>query len=53
VAGVTYPLVDSTFVPDAAAGAILDGSFNLARRGFLTMFPYIGLPHDGYSVPAA
>jgi hypothetical protein len=53
VAGVTYKLIDRNFVPDAAAGAIFDGSYNLARRGFLPTFPYIGLPHDGYSVPAA
>jgi len=53
VAGVTYPLIDPGYTPDAAAGAIADGTFNLANRGFTDTFPYIGLPHDGYSVPAA
>ena len=53
VAGVTIPLVDPSFTPDAAAGQIADGSYNPARRNFTDAFPYIGLPHDGYSVPAA
>jgi hypothetical protein len=53
VAGVTIPLVDPAYTPDAAAGQIADGSYNLARRNFSNTFPYIGLPHDGYSVPAA
>jgi hypothetical protein len=52
VAGVTIPLVDPTFTPDAAAGQIADGSFSLARRGFLPGFPFVGLPNDGYAVPA-
>ncbi len=52
VAGVTIPLVDPTFTPDGAAGLIEDGSYNVANREFSSTFPYIGLPHDGYSVPA-
>lgn len=53
VAGVTIPLVDPTFMPDAAAGQIADGSYNPANRNFTSTFPYIGLPHSGYSTPAA
>jgi len=52
VAGVTYPLVNPTYVPDGAAGVIQDGSYDPARRAFLSTFPYIGTPYDGYSVPA-
>ena len=53
VAGVTIPLVDPSYTPDAAAGQIADGSYNTARRNFTGSFPYIGLPHSGYAVPAA
>ncbi|MGD9701323.1 MAG: DUF4331 domain-containing protein [Acidimicrobiia bacterium] len=48
VAGVTYPLVDPTFTPDAAAGAILDGTS--PPPGFLAAFPYLGHPVSGYDV---
>ncbi len=50
VAGATYPLVDPTYTPDAAAAAITDGSEPPA--GFLDHFPYLGVPTSGYaSVP--
>jgi hypothetical protein len=50
VAGATYPLVDPTYTPDAAAGAVADGSAPPA--GFLDHFPYLGVPISGYdSVP--
>ncbi len=52
IAGLTYPLVNPSYTPDGAAGAIEDGSYNTARRRFSSRFPYIGTPHDGYSVPA-
>ncbi len=49
IAGVTYPLVNSSYTPDAAAGAITDGltpsSLNLP---FLNSFPYLGTPQGGY-----
>ncbi|HEY5877181.1 MAG TPA: DUF4331 family protein, partial [Ilumatobacteraceae bacterium] len=48
VAGVTYPLVDPTFTPDAAAGAIADGTS--PPPGFLATFPYLGHPVSGYDV---
>jgi len=49
IAGLTYPLVNSSYTPDAAASAITDGltpsSVNLQ---FLTSFPYLGTPQGGY-----
>src|SRR5215471_1346011 len=53
VAGATYPLIDKTFKPDAAVGAIEDGTFANLKRTFLPNFPYIGTPYAGYDVPAA
>ncbi len=49
IAGVTYPLVNTSYTPDAAAGAITDGltpaSVNVP---FLNSFPYLGTPQGGY-----
>jgi len=49
IAGVTYPLVNSSYTPDVAAGEITDGltpaSLNLP---FLNSFPYLGTPQGGY-----
>jgi Domain of unknown function (DUF4331) len=54
IAGVTYPLVDNTFTPDAAAGLVTDGLTPASvSAGFLNTFPYLGLPYDGYSTPAS
>ena len=53
VAGVTYPLVDPTFTPDAAASQIEDGTFKMPVRNFLNKFPYLGTPYSGYDVPKA
>jgi hypothetical protein len=54
LAGVTVPLVDKSFTPDAAAGQLTDG-LTPADLGtpFLDVFPYLGVPYDGYSHPAA
>jgi hypothetical protein len=52
VAGITIPLVDSTFTPDGAANLIEDDTFPPVRQ-FLDDFPYIGTPYSGYDVPAA
>lgn len=51
IAGVTYPLVQPSYVPDGAAGAIEDGTFDNPGRTFLPAFPYIGTPYSGYDVP--
>jgi Domain of unknown function (DUF4331) len=52
IAGVTYPLIDKTFTPDAAAGKLTDG-LTPADTGVptLSQFPYLGVPYDGYDHP--
>ena len=52
IAGATYPLVQPSYTPDAAASAVEDGTFNNPGRTFLSEFPYIGTPYAGYDVPA-
>ncbi|MGI8761393.1 MAG: DUF4331 domain-containing protein [Jatrophihabitantaceae bacterium] len=59
LAGVTYPLIVSTYKPDAAAGAITPGltSSNTDVTAentvhYLSTFPYLGTPHDGYHNPS-
>ncbi len=56
IAGATYPLVDPThaFVPDAAAGVLTQG-IPIPPTGagdrYLSVFPYVGSPYDGYDTP--
>jgi hypothetical protein len=45
VAGATIPLVDPTFTPDGAAGALTDGT---SPPDTLDSFPYVGTPYGGY-----
>jgi hypothetical protein len=53
IAGVTYPLVDPTFTPDAAASVVTDGLLpGSVSSPFLDVFPYLGVPYDGYSNPS-
>jgi hypothetical protein len=59
LAGATYSLIDKTYTPDAAAGAITPGltSSNTDvsaenTEHYLPGFPYLGVPHAGYDVPA-
>jgi hypothetical protein len=56
IAGATLPLVDKSFQPDAAAGAVsmglTAGPTDLAARGsesYLPEFPYLGTPHSGFA----
>ncbi len=44
IAGVTWPLFDASYVPEAAAGKLTDG-LTPADLGapFLSQFPYLGL----------
>jgi hypothetical protein len=53
IAGVTVPLVDKSFKPDAAAGKLTDG-LTPADLGtpYLDVFPYLGVPYDGYHHPS-
>ena len=53
IAGATLPLVDPSFTPDAAVGAITDGLTDTSPGGpYLTQFPYLGVPYDGYDHPS-
>ena len=55
IAGVTYPLVNSTFTPDGAAGAIYhveDPSTNTPPVTYLSTFPYLNHPFAGFDVPS-
>ena len=50
VAGATIPLVDKKYVPDAAAGAVNDGTTNDNTpygAPFLSTFPYLSNPNSG------
>ena len=58
LAGVTYPLIDKSYKPDAAAGAITPGltSSNTDVTAentvhYLPVFPYLGTSHSGYYNP--
>jgi uncharacterized protein DUF4331 len=52
VAGATYPLVDPSYQPDAAVGAV--SSYLKPGPGrYQKKFPYLGLPHDGFDTPSS
>ena len=54
IAGVTVPLVDKSYTPDAAAGQVTDGlTMSSVPSGYLNQFPYLGVPYSGFSTPAA
>jgi hypothetical protein len=53
IAGLTFPLVDKTFTPDPAASVITDGlGPDSVSSPFLDVFPYLGVPYDGYHNPS-
>jgi hypothetical protein len=53
VAGLTFPLVDKTFTPDAAVSGLTDGLTAASLpSGFLGHFPYLGVPYDGFHTPS-
>ena len=53
LAGVTYPLIDKTFKPDAAAGQLTDGLTPASVSDPpLGHFPYLGVPYSGFSNPS-
>ena len=54
-AGVTLPLVDPSYTPDAAAGLVTDGLTSSATdttakgtETYPSTFPFLGVPHGGY-----
>jgi hypothetical protein len=55
IAGATYPLVNKSYTPDAAAALVTDGlvSNNTPPVNYLPNFPYLNTPSDGYDVPSA
>jgi len=54
IAGVTVPLVDKTYKPDAAAAQVTDGLTQASvPSGYLDVFPYLGIPYSGFDTPAS
>jgi hypothetical protein len=54
IAGAIYNRVDSTFTPDAAASAVDDGvTLDNLDVPYLSQFPYLGTPSDGFNTPSA
>ncbi len=49
IAGVTIPLVDPSYTPDAAAGVLTDGTTD-TNGATSSAFPYLADPGSGYSV---
>jgi Domain of unknown function (DUF4331) len=47
IAGATYPLVNKSYTPDAAASLVTDGLGPNSTR-YLSNFPYLGTPVSGY-----
>jgi hypothetical protein len=52
IAGATIPLVDGSFTPDAAVGAVSSYITPAADR-YQDTFPYLGSPHSGYDTPSS
>jgi hypothetical protein len=52
IAGVTLPLVDKNFKPDAAASKVTDGLTPDLKTRYLPQFPYLGTPKSGFDVPS-
>ncbi|MCW2933419.1 MAG: hypothetical protein JWM19_4381 [Actinomycetia bacterium] len=54
IAGVTVPLVDKSFTPDAAASVVTDGlTASSVPSGYLDSFPYLGVPYSGFTTPSS
>jgi hypothetical protein len=51
IAGATYGLVNPSYTPDLAATAISENLTPGADR-YQSTFPYLGVPHDGFSTPS-
>jgi Domain of unknown function (DUF4331) len=53
IAGVTYPLIDKSFTPDAAASKVTDGLTPAdVSSPTLGEFPYLGTPYSGFDTPS-
>ncbi|HZO76890.1 MAG TPA: DUF4331 domain-containing protein [Solirubrobacteraceae bacterium] len=58
IAGVTFPLVDKKYKPDAAAGEIQQWQTSQyssvpGPHRYQSKFPYLGVPLDGFDVPSS
>jgi hypothetical protein len=54
LAGVTIPLVDPSFTPDANASKFTDGlDPSKINSPFLASFPYLGVAYDGFDNPSS
>jgi Domain of unknown function (DUF4331) len=54
LAGVTIPLVDPSFTPDAASSVVTDGlDPSKINSPFLANFPYLGIPYSGFDNPSS
>ncbi len=54
IAGLTYALVDSSYTVDGAAREVSDGlTPSSLGMPFLDVFPYLGVPFDGYDDPSS
>jgi hypothetical protein len=52
IAGVTLPLVDPSFTPDGASSIVTDGLLpSSVGNGYLSTFPYLGVPYSGFNAP--
>ena len=53
IAGLTYPLVNKSYTPDAAAGEVTDGlTPSSVKAPFRHTFPYLGVPYSGFYNPS-
>ncbi len=53
IAGLTYPLVNKSYQPDAAASAVTDGlTPDNVTAPYLDRFPYLGVPYSGFYNPS-
>ncbi len=50
VAGLTYPLIDPSFMPDSAVNVVTDGVQRDPATSYLPVFPYLHHPVSGYDV---
>jgi hypothetical protein len=51
LAGATIPLVDKSYKPDAVVTDVSDGT-TFEAANYLSGFPYLGHPYDGYDNPS-
>jgi hypothetical protein len=54
IGGLTIPLIDPAFKPDAVVSELSDGlAPSSVTDGVLDTFPYMGTPYDGYHNPSS